>query len=47
MLRLLEPMLTFMSEDCKELLKKHENGLDQLPEFLENPTIIPEDIMRF
>jgi hypothetical protein len=47
MLRLPEPMLTFKDEDCKEFLKKHENGLDLLPEFLENPRAIHEDIMRF
>jgi hypothetical protein len=47
MLRLPEPTLTFKCEDCKELLKKHDNGLDLLPEFLENPVIIPEDITRF
>jgi len=39
-------MLTFKGEDCREFLKKHENGLDLLPEFLENPTVIPEDITR-
>jgi hypothetical protein len=46
MLRLPEPTLTFKGEDCRELLKKHDNGLDLLPEFLENPTVIPEDITR-
>jgi hypothetical protein len=46
MLRLPEPMLTFKGEDCRELLKKHDNGLDLLPKFLENPVVVPEDITR-
>jgi hypothetical protein len=41
MLRLPEPTLTFKGEDCREFLKKHDNGLDLLPEFLENPTSSP------
>jgi hypothetical protein len=44
MLRLPELMLTFKGEDCRDFLKKHENSLDLLPEFLENPSTIPEDI---
>ena len=46
MLRIPEPMLTFKGEYCREFLKNHDNGLDLLPEFLENPTGIPEDITR-
>jgi hypothetical protein len=46
MLRLLEPTLTFKGEDCREFLKKHDNGLDLLPKFLENPTVVPENIIR-
>jgi hypothetical protein len=46
MLKLPEPTLTFKGEDCRDFLKKHDNGLDLLPEFLENPTAIPEDITR-
>jgi hypothetical protein len=46
MLRFLEPALTFKGEDCREFLKKHDNGLDILPELLENPTAIPKDITR-
>jgi hypothetical protein len=46
MLRLSEPTLTFRGEDCKEFLKKHDNGLDLLPELLEDPMTIPEDISR-
>jgi hypothetical protein len=44
MLELPDPILTFKGEDCREFLKNHGNGLDLLPEFLENPTGIPEDI---
>jgi hypothetical protein len=44
MLRLPEPMLTFKGEDCREFLKRHDNGLDLLPKFLANPRSIPEDI---
>jgi hypothetical protein len=47
MLKLLEPTLTFKGEDCREFLKKHDNGLDLLPKFLEDPTAIPEDITIF
>ena len=46
MLRLSEPTLTFRGEDCKEILKKHDNELDLLPEFLEYPKTVPEDITR-
>jgi hypothetical protein len=47
MLRLPEPTLTFRGEYCREFLRKHENGLNLLPEFLENPMVVPEDIARF
>jgi hypothetical protein len=46
MLRLLKPMHTFKGDDCREFLKKQDNGLDLLPEYLENPVTIPIDIMR-
>jgi hypothetical protein len=46
MLKLPGPMLTFKGKDCRELLKKNDNRLDLLPEFLENPVDVPEDIMR-
>jgi hypothetical protein len=46
MLRLAEPTLTIKGEDYREFLKKHDNWLDLLPEFLENPTTIPKDITR-
>jgi hypothetical protein len=46
MLKLPESTLTFKGEDCMDFLKKHDNGLDILPEFLENPVAIPEDITR-
>jgi hypothetical protein len=46
MLRLPEPTLTFKGEYCRELLKKHDNRLDLLPEFLENPTTVSKEITR-
>ena len=46
MLRLPEPTLTFKGEDCRNFLKKHDNGLDLLPEFLENHMAIPEYVTR-
>ena len=39
-------MLTFKGENCKEFLKKHDNELDLLPEFLENPAVGPGDMTR-
>jgi hypothetical protein len=46
MLKLPKPTLTFKGEDCMDFLKRHENGLDLLPEFLENHASLPEDITR-
>jgi hypothetical protein len=46
MLKLPEPTLTFKGEDCREFLKKYNNGLDLLPEYLENPASVPTDITR-
>jgi hypothetical protein len=46
MLRLPEPTFTFKGEYCRELLKKHDNGLELLLEFLENPMVVPEDNTR-
>jgi hypothetical protein len=46
MLKLLEPTLTFKGEDCKDFLKKHDNGLHLLPRLLENPVTVPEEITR-
>jgi hypothetical protein len=46
MLKLHEPTLTFKGEDCKDFLKKHDNGLDLLSKFLENPAAINENITR-
>jgi hypothetical protein len=46
MLKLLEPTLTFKGEYCRHFLKKHDNGMDILLEFLENPMVVPEDITR-
>ena len=44
MLKLPELTLTFKGEDYRDFLKKHDNDLDFLPKFLENPMTIPEDI---
>jgi hypothetical protein len=44
MLRLSEPTLTFRGEDSKQFLKKKDNRLDLLLEFMEDPTTVPEDI---
>jgi hypothetical protein len=46
MLKLPKPTLTFKGKDCRDFMKKHNNILDLLPDFLENPTDIPEDITR-
>jgi hypothetical protein len=46
MLKLPKPTLTFKEEDYRDFLKKHNNGLDLLPEYLENPATITEDITR-
>jgi hypothetical protein len=47
MLKLPEPTLTFIGQDYKQFLEKHDNGLDILVDFLEDPTTVPEDITRF
>jgi hypothetical protein len=46
MIRLTDPMPTFMGDNCREFLKKHDNELDFLPKFLENPAIAHRDITR-
>ena len=46
MLILSKPTLTFRGEDYKEFLKMHDNGLDLLPKFLEDPTTVPEYITK-
>jgi hypothetical protein len=46
MLKLSEPTLTFKGQDCKQFLEKHDNGLDILIDFLEDPTTVPKDITR-
>jgi hypothetical protein len=46
MLKLSEPTLTFKGEDCRDFLKKHNNGLNLLPEYLENSVSILVDITR-
>jgi hypothetical protein len=46
MLRLPDPTPTFKGENCREFLKKHDNELDLLPKFLENPVTAPGDMTR-
>jgi hypothetical protein len=46
MLKLSKPTLTFRGQDCKQFLEKHDNGMDILADFLEDPTTVPEDITR-
>jgi hypothetical protein len=46
MLKLPEPTLTFKGEYCRDFMRKHENDLDLLFEFLEIPAAIPEDITK-
>jgi hypothetical protein len=46
MLKLPEPTLNFKGEDCRELLKKHNNGLDLLPKYFKNNASIPTDLTR-
>jgi hypothetical protein len=46
MLMLPEPTLTFKGEDSIDFLKKHDNGLYLLPEFLENPAVVPKYITK-
>jgi hypothetical protein len=47
MLKLLEPTLTFKGEDSKQFLRKHNNGLELFPEFLEYPMVVPKYITIF
>ena len=47
MLRLSEPTLAFKGVDSKKFLRKNNNGLDLLPEFLEDPMVVREDITSF
>jgi len=44
MLRLSERTLAFKGEDSKQFLAKHNNGLNLLPDLLEDPMVVPEDI---
>jgi hypothetical protein len=46
MLKFLEPTLTFKGGDCREFLKKCNNGLDLLTKYLENPAFVLADIIR-
>jgi hypothetical protein len=44
MLRLSEPALTFIGEDCKQFLENNNNGLDLFPDLLEDLIVVPKDI---
>jgi hypothetical protein len=46
MLKLPKSTLIFKVEDCKEFFMKHNNGLNLLPEYLENITSIRADITK-
>jgi hypothetical protein len=46
MLNLPELTLTLKVEDCRDFLKKNDNGLDLFPTFLENLAAAPKDITR-
>jgi hypothetical protein len=46
MLEILEMTLTFKGEDCREILKKHNNGIDLLLEYLKNIASIAADITK-
>jgi hypothetical protein len=44
MLRLPEPTMTFKAEEAKDFMKSRNGGWDLLPQYLEDPTTMPEDI---
>jgi hypothetical protein len=44
MLRLPEPTMTFKGDEAKDFLKERNGGLELLQEYLEDPTMIPEDL---
>jgi hypothetical protein len=44
MLRLPEPMITFKGDEAKKLLKERNGGFELLQEYLEDPTMMPEDL---
>jgi hypothetical protein len=46
MLKLPEPNLTFKGEEVRDFLKKRNNGLDLLQEYLEDPAVMPIDITK-
>jgi hypothetical protein len=46
MLKFLEPTLTFREKYCKQFLEKHDNGLEILAKFLEDPKTAPGDITK-
>jgi hypothetical protein len=44
MLRPLEPSMTFKGDKAKEFFKERNGRLDLLHEYLQDPTVIPEDL---
>ena len=46
MLKLPDPTLTFNGEEARDFLKKRNNGLDLLQEYLKYPSAMPIDITR-
>jgi hypothetical protein len=44
MLRLPEPTMTFKSVEAKDFLKTKNGGFELLQDYLEDPTILPEDL---
>jgi hypothetical protein len=47
MLKLPKPIITFKGKDCMDFLKRHDNGMDLLPNLFENRVVVPKDITRF
>jgi hypothetical protein len=44
MLKLLEPTIMFKGDEARSFLKERNNGLELLQEYLEDPTMMPEDL---
>jgi hypothetical protein len=44
MFKLPEPTITFKGDEAKSFLKERNNGLELLQEYLEDPTMMPEDL---
>jgi hypothetical protein len=45
MLRILEPTIIFKGDEGDELLKERNGGLDLLREYIQDPTMIPKDLL--